>query len=340
MPQRAGVVLTLLVVGVACRASAAPELIASSAAPPRAVRTVEVVSSTGRGGFAPAVLVARSQAVLSARATAAVTALPFREGDRFSAGAVLVRLDNRALVASLAAVRAEAAAADADRARAESLLAKGAATPREAEQARARAESARAGVLSVEESLAYAELKAPFAGTVAGRPVHVGDVVALGTSLLEIEGLDGLELRATLRATDAAAFRPGARAEATIDGIDRPITATVRSISPAGDPATHRFELRADLPPEAGLRSGVFARLAVPSPVSAARLVVPAGSVFFRGGLTGVYVVSDGRARLRWIAAGAAAPEGVEVRAGVTAGERVALDPSGLEDEASVVEMR
>jgi RND family efflux transporter MFP subunit len=340
MPRRAGVVLGILAAGVACRVTAPPARNAPEGAPPRTVRTAEVLSTAPRRGFAPATVAARSQAVLSARTTATVTALPFREGDRFSAGAVLVRLDDRALAAALAAAQAEAAAAEAERARTESLLAKAAATPREAEQARARAGAARAGVLSAQESLAYAELRAPFAGTVAARPVHVGDVVSPGTPLLEIEGLDGLELRATLGAIDAAAFRPGSRIEAAVDGVERPITATVRSISPAGDPATHRFQLRADLPTPAGLRSGLFARLAVPSSAGPARLVVPAGSVFVRGGLTGVYVISDGRARLRWIAVADAAPEGVEVRAGLEPGERVAFDPSGLEDGTPAVEAR
>jgi hypothetical protein len=60
--------------------------------------------------------------------------------------------------------------------------------------------------------------------------------------------------------------------------------------------------------------------------------------VFVRGGLSGVYVVTEGRARLRWVAVGAVASGRTEVRAGLAAGERVAADPAGLEDGALVVE--
>jgi multidrug efflux pump subunit AcrA (membrane-fusion protein) len=109
----------------------------------------------------------------------------------------------------------------------------------------------------------------------------------------------------------------------------------VRSISPAADPATHRVEVRADLAPAAGARSGLFARLLVPRSGSPA-LSVPAEAVVRRGGLRGVFVVEDGRARLRWIAAGAERGAAVEVRAGVTAGERVVLDAGGLADGARV----
>jgi hypothetical protein len=128
--------------------------------------------------------------------------------------------------------------------------------------------------------------------------------------------------------------------EAVVDGIPQPIPATVRSVSAAGDPSTHRFELRAVLPSTSGARSGLFARLALPAaaPREETRLVVPSASVFVRGGLAGVYVVSEGRARLRWVAVGDVVAGRTEVRAGLTAGERVAADPAGLEDGAPVAE--
>ena len=44
--------------------------------------------------------------------------------------------------------------------------------------------------------------------------------------------------------------------------------------------------------------------------------------------------MSDGKARLRWVAAGARDGDRVEIRAGVEAGERVVLDPAGLADGA------
>ena len=63
-------------------------------------------------------------------------------------------------------------------------------------------------------------------------------------------------------------LRPGLALEVVVDGQrGRSLTAIVRAVSASGDPATHRFEVRADLPAASGLRSGLFARLVVPSPV-------------------------------------------------------------------------
>jgi hypothetical protein len=158
--------------------------------------------------------------------------------------------------------------------------------------------------------------------------------------LIEIEGEGGLELRATVESEIAATLRPGSKVKAAVDGQPAPLTATVTAVAPSGDPTTHRFEVKADLPGASGLRAGLFARLLVPGVASDPRITVPAAALFERGGLTGLFVVADGKARLRWVAVGARDGETVEVRAGVEPGERVVLDPSGLVDGNPVNEQR
>ncbi len=309
---------------------------AAQARAPRQVR-IAAVERSGAGTLTvPSTVAARQSATLASRIPAAVRELPRREGESVAAGAVVARLDDSALRAGLAAAEASLQAAEIDLARMRGLAEKGAATPREVEAATVRAAGARAEVSSVRENLSYAVLRSPFAGVVAARRVEVGDVVSPGQPLIEIEGAGGLELRATVSAAESRGLRPGAEVEARIDGLDEPLRARVTALSPAGDPATHRFELRADLPAAAGLRSGLFARLVLPAPVEggAASFSVPAAAVFQRGGLTGVFVADEGGkvARLRWIATGAPAGDRVEVRAGVEPGERVVLNPGDLAD--------
>lgn len=314
----------------------APE---AQAKPPRAVRTAAVESSGAGTVTVPATVAARQSATLAARIPAAVRELPYREGESVAAGAVVARLDDSALRAGMAAAQATVQAAEIDLARMQGLASKGAATPREVEAATVQAAGARAELSSVRENLAYAVLRSPFAGVVAARRVEAGDVVSPGQPLIEIEGSGGLELRATVSAGESRGLRPGSEIEARIDGLAGPLRARVTALSPAGDPATHRFELRADLPAAEGLRSGLFARLILPTPAagggeSEETFSVPAAAVFQRGGLTGVFVAAEGGkvARLRWIAAGAPAGDRVEVRSGLEPGERVVLDPGDLAD--------
>jgi multidrug efflux system membrane fusion protein len=78
-----------------------------------------------------------------------------------------------------------------------------------------------------------------------------------------------------------------------------------------------------------GVTPGMFARawLAVAGSADL-RLYVPARAVVRRAELSAVYVLgSDGRPLLRQVRLGRSAGDKVEVLAGVSAGERVVLDP-------------
>jgi len=124
-----------------------------------------------------------------------------------------------------------------------------------------------------------------------------------------------------------------------VDGIPDPLVARVRSVSPAGNPDTHRFLLRAELPPDQRLRSGIFAVVELPAAGETKRLTVPTAALVERGGLTGVFVVADGRASLRWISIGAREGDRIVVRAGLAPGDRVALETAGLTDGMPFVEL-
>jgi multidrug efflux pump subunit AcrA (membrane-fusion protein) len=138
----------------------------------------------------------------------------------------------------------------------------------------------------------------------------------------------------------AALLRPGVKVQARVDGQPEPLEATVIAVAPSGDPTTHRVEVKAALPSAEGLRAGLFARLELPAPAGETRLRVPLSAVFARGGLNGLFVAQDGEARLRWVALGERSGDTVEVRAGLEAGERVILDPTGLVEGSPIRETR
>jgi RND family efflux transporter MFP subunit len=321
----------------ACGRHAAKTVTVAPEAAPSPLRTVDVVAVGTDVVEVPGVVQARERATIVSRVASAVIELPYREGDRVARGAVVARLDDGAMRAALAAAEAGFQAADTDRRRFEALLLRGAATPREVEEAGVRAAAARAALSASRENLAYAVLRAPFGGVVAARPAHVGDVALPGVPLIELEGEGGLEVKASVESRLAGTLRVGQKIAARVDGVAQPIAATLRAISPAAEESTHRFEVRADLPAASGLRSGLFARLALPSAHGEPRLLVPASALVRRGGLVGVYVVAGGWPRLRWVRLGASDGDRVEVRAGLDAGERLAADPAGLTDSAAGV---
>lgn len=331
----AGALAAMGILTSAC--SKAERRVASGPPPPAiAVRTAPVERDALGAASVPATVQARQRAILAARVPASIVALPFREGQAVPAQAVVVRLEDGPQRAAVSAAAAAVQAASTDLKRLQSLLARGAATQREADEAATRAAAAESRLSAARDDQAYAVLRAPFAGRLTRRHANVGDVVAPGAPLVELEGLDGLELLATVDAELVEGLHAGQGLEALVDGQSDPLTATVRAVSGAGDPATHRFEVRADLPERQGLRSGLFGRLSVPRPGATAALYVPKAAVFERGGLSGLFVAQQGHARLRWVAPGRTLGERLEIRAGVQAGEQVVLDPAELADGAPI----
>ena len=308
---------------------------------PIKITAVDVRSTSESGGTEiPASIESSRRAVLSSRLAASVVELNAREGDTANAGAVLVRLEDVALKAALSAAEASDQAATRDLKRNEALLAKGAATRNEVENAATAAERTRSAVTAAREALSYASIRAPFAGRIVRKLASVGDIVNPGQPLLEIEGAGGLEVVASIESAIHDRLRVGQKIQVRLDGIEAPFLATIHDLATSADPSTHRFTLRADITSVPGVRAGLFARIMVSSPGGEARVLVPSGAILRRGGLTGVYVIREGHAWLRWIAPGDAFGESIEVRAGLDAKERVALEPSRLSDGAPVSEGR
>jgi len=308
---------------------------------PIKITAVDVRSTSESGGTEiPASIESSRRAVLSSRLAASIVELNAREGDTVNAGAVLVRLEDVALKAALAAAEASDQAATRDLKRNEALLAKGAATRNEVENATTAAERTRSAVIAAREAFSYASIRAPFAGRIVRKLASVGDIVNPGQPLLEIEGSGGLEVVASIESVLHDRLRVGQKIQVRLDGIETPFLATIHDLAASADPSTHRFTLRADIAAAPGVRAGLFARILVSSPGGEARVLVPAGAILRRGGLTGVYVIREGHAWLRWIAPGDVFGDSIEVRAGLDAKERVALEPSRLSDGAPVSEGR
>jgi RND family efflux transporter MFP subunit len=313
---------------------------AASVRPPVSVATVAVARDSASLVQVPARIRSRQQAVISGRISALVVSTPFREGDAVRAGETLVRLDDAPQRAAVAAAETQLSTAESESRRISRLLLKGAGTAREADEAEARLEDARAALAAARDLLASTSLRAPFDGRVVSRSVSPGDLAYPGVALLELQGGSALELVATLESSAIRSLRLGQKLRVRVDGVELPVDATIHSVAPAADETTHRVDILCNLARSPGLKPGLFARVELPvGPGSEpGPLGVPDNAVLRRGGLTGVFVVRDGRAWLRWIALGREGGERVEVRAGLAEGERVVANPSGLVDGVAVVE--
>jgi RND family efflux transporter MFP subunit len=312
------------------------------------LQTAAVAPVEGERAYvAEAVVEAVRQSTIASQVPARIVELRARAGDRVAAGQVLIRLDARAAADQVIASQAQVAAAQAqlessrrDFERNQRLFGKNyisqaamdqAEAQYKAAQAQARAMIAQAGVATTQSS--FTTLTAPYAGVIAGVSAERGDMASPGVPLLTLYDPTELRVVATVPETYAAQLAAGRPVRIEVAGSDgRPqvVDAAAIVVLPTADPATHTRQVRLALPANAqGLSPGMFARARFPlANGGPGRLTIPPTAVVRRPEFNAVYVVApDGRAQLRQVRLGREGAAGVEVLAGLQAGEKIALDP-------------
>ncbi|NGX17412.1 efflux RND transporter periplasmic adaptor subunit [Wenzhouxiangella sp. XN24] len=303
----------------------------------------------------PAVLDPRSRAEAEARVAAARAAID-------QAGATLRQAEADARLA-----------ADEFRRR-EEMLADGLISRSEFDQARSRMQAADAAVAAATAAQAVARhelegalarlrhsaaasegeapetviVDAPVAGRVLRLIQESAGVVAAGQPLVEMGDPRRLEVVVEVLSRDAVQIPPGGRVVFERWGGERDLEGRVRTVEPTGFTKVsalgveeQRVLVVADIdsPPEAWQRLGdgyrVEARFIVWERESV--LVVPASALFRRDDGWAVFVVEEGRARLRAVDRGADSGLRTEILEGLAAGDEVVLHPPDeLEDGTRV----
>jgi membrane fusion protein, multidrug efflux system len=320
---------------------------AGAAEPPRQpLATAEVVADSAGAQSYEGVVEAVRQSDLAAQVAGTVLAIDVKPGDRVSVGQVLVRIDARAseqgAAASEAQVQAARAALDAaaqevERQRqlfARAYISQAALDRAEAQYRAAKAQSDAqiAQAEAARTQSGFFTLRAPYDAMIAQVPATVGDMAMPGRTLLSLYDASRLRVTAMIPQSDvSAASLASARVE--IPALGSSIEVRGVQVLPTADPQTHTREVRLPIVRgQALLAPGVFARVwlraATAGAAGALRLFVPASAIVQRAELSAVYVVGpQGQPLLRQVRLGQRSQDRVEVLAGLSAGERVALDP-------------
>lgn len=190
-------------------------------------------------------------------------------------------------------------------------------------------DAARAGADAAGIAASYASLTAPFDGVVAARHADPGDVAMPGVALLVVEASGAPHLEVTIDEARAAHVALHQQARVHLDNAATSSPALIGRVIEIArvDAESHSFVTKIELPSAAAWRSGRYGRAEFDGPARRA-LVVPASAVVRRGQLAFVFTVDAGLARLRQISPGATTSAGVEVTAGLSAGESVIVSPT------------
>lgn len=291
-------------------------------------------------------LEAVKQSTLSAQASGRIVQLSVKAGDRVRAGQVLAVVDDRMTTAGVSQAQAQVAQADANLTNARAHLertrelhAKGFVSRSALDQAEAQfkaaqagASGAQAGQLQSQVAQGYTRITAPYDGWVLSTHVEAGALAMPGTPVVTVYAPQPIRAVTHVPSTRQAQAKQASTVEVRLpDG--QWVQPVAKTILPAADPVSQTVEWRLDLAPQvsAALLPGQQVQVRFVTGQTD-KLTVPAESVFRRGELSAVYVVSSQGGKevfaLRAVRLGAGyGSAGYEVLSGLKPGERVALDP-------------
>lgn len=337
-PAARTLALTCVFVLAACHRSTPPEPApgepaagGSAASVPaervRRVATEEVVGTVR----------SRQSAAIAAKLTATILELNVWPGEIVKAGQVVGLLDAREPDARLAQARALLDQAVREESRVRSLAAQRAVASQDLDNAVSRREVAEAGLREAQTQASHARLEAPFDGVIVSRFAEAGDLAVPGRTLLVIENPAALRVEIQLPESLLGRLKSGEDLEVQVPSLDTVLRGRITEISPAADPVSRTFLVKADLPPVEGLRSGQFGRVRVPIG-EVETIELPEEAVVRRGQMEMVYVFDEpgGVVRQRLVRCGRRADGRVEIVSGLEPGERVAVSGvGGMRDGAT-----
>lgn len=281
------------------------------------------------------------QATVKSKVGGEVELMPLHEGQDVREGEVIARIDTRNLQAQydrqLAAVeraRADLDLATLNRDKNRALLEKHYISQNtyEATQSAyagsvANLKLAEADARLAKISLEDAVVRAPFAGTIAKRHVQPGEKVSMDSTIVTLVDLRQLVLEAPVPAADIPAVQIGQSARFKVGGFGaQEFVGEVQRINPITADGSRAITVYIAVPnPNRALKGGMFAQGALTLDKTEPVLAVPQRAVHEEAGAAYVYTVRDDTIVRTNVKVGAAAPGAtfVEVREGLTAGDRV-----------------
>jgi multidrug efflux pump subunit AcrA (membrane-fusion protein) len=209
------------------------------------------------------------------------------------------------------------------------------------ESSQAALAAARAQLEQAEKGLSDTTIRAPFDGSITARPVAAGEYVALSNKIATIVRMGSLKLQLQTPEQRASRAKVGMPVSARVSAYpDREFTGKVTAINASVDPTSRVFIVEARFENgNSDLRPGMFAKARVLLPGGETAIFVPQTAVV-RDKTTDsnqVFVIENGKARLRVVVVGDADGDKIRIASGLTGNETVAVSRLGeLYDGAAV----
>lgn len=256
---------------------------------------------------------------------AKVIAIEIEEGQRVRKGDVIARLDKRDYQNALHSAQATYDAALATQKRTKELQKSQLSTRSSLDNAVANVETARAAVDNAKLNLDRCAIKAPVSGIINHKMIDVGQFLSRSDPVVELIQMDRVKVKVGIPESDVEAVRKLDNFEVVIDALGKKVFPGKKYfLSRRADPMARVYNLNIEVAnPKGEILPDMFVRVEIVKQKVDDGLAVPLYAVVTRNGKHNVYVVNDEMAHTREVALGFQEGWRIEVKSGLSAGERV-----------------
>jgi RND family efflux transporter MFP subunit len=254
----------------------------------------------------------------------------FCEGDTVKAGDRLARLDDREAIAALNEQLAREQFLRDEMGRQATLLDRRVASVQAYDRAVSEHTQAKASVAAARQRLDNLTLRSPIDGVVLRRDGEIGEIIDAGQVLFWVGQPRPLQIEADVDEEDIPLVRTGYKALAKSDAFpERVLSATVRAITPKGDPVNKSYRVYLSLPDDTPLMIGMTVEINIIVAERPKVALMPVAAL--RDGV--VWVVDGEHVLRRAVVTGITGTNRTEVRDGLKPGDQVVIDPpAGLSE--------
>ena len=305
--------------------------------PPRrsvAVETIIVKPQTLESKIsAVGTILSNESVTIKPEVSGTINFIGFEEGNTIEKGATLFTLDAELLEAEYQEVKANFDFSSSQYERAKKLKKDGVIPSEEFDERLRSYLNAKSRLNTLATRLRKHTLKAPFAGTLGSRMVSIGDYVAIGESLINLEDLSPVKVEFNIPQRFIQRLSQGQLVRVAIDPLPQFYEGTVYLIDPKLDTDTRSALIKAKVPnPEGTLKPGMFCTVTIVIEKIENALTVPFEARVSRGDKHFLYIVEEDKAVMRQVQLGIFAEGSVEIVEGLNPGDRVIV--AGLQKVA------
>lgn len=288
-----------------------------------------------------AILEAKEEAFVVARAAGIIEHILVEEGDYVEKGQVLAQLDKRRYELNLEKARADLAGIEQELAKMNKVYSRKLVSDDAFQKLTAQFESARANVELAELDLKETTITAPISGYIAERNAKVGNLTESfqRERMFHIVQQKALQGIVYLPESELSRIRNAQAATLTIPALgDAAVTAQVERISPVIDATTGTFKVTLTVPnDDEKLKAGMFSEVALNYDTRNDTPLLPRQALISIDNQSAVFVVREGKALKVPVTLGFENSEMVEITSGLVGSETVVtVGHQNLKDQTPV----